>query len=38
MFPDVESDVLKSFGSDNGFMNIARVGMALVYSATLISI
>lgn len=30
MFPDVESDVLKSFGSDNGFMNIARVGMALV--------
>lgn len=35
LFPDVESDVLKSFGSDNKYMNFARVGMALVYSAPL---
>ncbi|KAG0565939.1 hypothetical protein M758_7G024100 [Ceratodon purpureus] len=30
LFPDVESDVLKSFGSDNSFMNVARIGMCLV--------
>ncbi|KAL3697429.1 hypothetical protein R1sor_011505 [Riccia sorocarpa] len=30
LFPDVESDVLKSFGNDNQFMNFARIGMAMV--------
>ncbi|KAL2644177.1 hypothetical protein R1flu_011764 [Riccia fluitans] len=30
LFPDVESDVLKSFGGENQFMNFARVGMAMV--------
>ncbi|KAG6554569.1 hypothetical protein Mapa_003587 [Marchantia paleacea] len=30
IFPDVESDVLKSFGNKNGFMNFARIGMAVV--------
>ena len=38
LFPDVESDVLKSFGSDNSFMNFARLGMSLVSSSTLPSI
>ncbi|CAM6100998.1 unnamed protein product [Calypogeia fissa] len=30
IFRDVESDVLKSFGNTNFFMNIARIGMAVV--------
>ncbi|KAL3697430.1 hypothetical protein R1sor_011506 [Riccia sorocarpa] len=30
LFPDVESDVLKSFGDENQFMNFARIGMAMV--------
>ncbi|CAM6096210.1 unnamed protein product [Calypogeia fissa] len=30
LFQDVESDVLKSFGNSNIFMNFARVGMAVV--------
>lgn len=30
LFQDVESDVLKSFGNSNLFMNLARVGMAVV--------
>lgn len=32
MFPDVDSDLLRSFGTDDFFMNVARVGMAVVYS------
>lgn len=31
LFLDVESDVLKSFGSDNKYMNFVCVGMVLVY-------
>lgn len=30
IFQDVESDVLKSFGNKNFFINLARVGMAVV--------
>lgn len=30
LFPNVESDVLKSFGQSNSFMNFARIGMAVV--------
>ncbi|BBN01605.1 hypothetical protein MPTK1_2g08750 [Marchantia polymorpha subsp. ruderalis] len=30
IFPDVESDVLKSFGDNNGFLKFARIGMAVV--------
>lgn len=30
IFPDVESDLLKSFGNKNFFMNVARIGMAVV--------
>ncbi|KAH9531449.1 hypothetical protein CY35_19G038700 [Sphagnum magellanicum] len=30
LFPDVESDLLKSFGSSNPFINFSRIGMAVV--------
>lgn len=31
LFLNVESDVLKSFGSDNIFMNFVCIGMVLVF-------
>lgn len=30
LYPDVQSDLLISFGSSNLYLNIARVGMAAV--------